>query len=339
MRKKSWSFSIGLSFSIMLSLIFTPETWSQSSKVIKWQYALGPTVIDSQYQFYQEIELPRRIKEVTKGALEIIPHKELVKAADILDAVRDRRVDMGVQGTMYRGDLALANYVSFPVILPYEALPKIHTKVEPIFVEWFRTQFGVETLGFGYWARQLLFSNRPAGSFKDLQGLKFRTHSYELLQLMKEIGGAPVSMPYMEVYLALQRKAIDGGVTSLVAARAQKWYEVAKYVDWWPLGNTAYHFLVNKDSWNNLPANLQKTVRETVSKIGFETWAGGDRDDKGIEQEFTKELGCTHVYPSKEEIAELGKMMGAVVADWKKRAGPRSPEVMAIINQTLGTQY
>ena len=88
-----------------------------------------------------------------------------------------------------------------------------------------------------------------------------------------------------------------------------------------------------------IPANMQKIVRETVSKAGFETWEGGDLDDQEMKDVFVKEYGCTHHYPSKGEIAELGKMMGPIVADWKKRSGPRSSEVIAIINEVLGTKY
>lgn len=339
LKRSSW-IGIVLSFVVLLTLVYIAGAQSQTpSKIIKWQCALTTTSPGAVHQFYNEIEIPRRVKEATGGTLEIIPHKDLVKEPDIIDAVRDRRVDMGIMGSMYRAEMALSNYVAFPVILPYEALPKIHIKVEPLLQNWFRTAFDVEMLGIGYWGRQLLIAKRPANNFAELKGLKFRTHSYELLLLIKGAGGAPVSMPFPEVYLALQRGAIDGAVSSFIGFESVRWYEVSKYINWWPMGNAVHYFIVNKDSWNMLSANMQKAVRETVSKTGLETWKENDQQDKKLADKFLKEYGCTHLYPPNAEINKLGDMMGPIIADWKKRAGPRNSEVMAIINDVLSTKY
>jgi len=142
-------FQISVGVFLLVAILGVPIETS-ASKVIKWQCALGPTVHGSAYQFYQEKEVPRRVKEATGGLVEIITHRELVKGSDVLDAVRDRRVDMGIQGTMYRGDTTLFNYLTLPVILPFEALPKLHKKVEPIFVKEAKNSFNVELVGYGY---------------------------------------------------------------------------------------------------------------------------------------------------------------------------------------------
>jgi TRAP-type C4-dicarboxylate transport system substrate-binding protein len=319
--------------------MFSVSSTASAQQVTKWQMALGPTVVGSAYQFYQEKEIPRRIKEATGGRLEIVTHSGLVAPSDVIDAVRDRRVDVGVQGTMYRGDTTLFNYVSLPGIIPFEALPQLHDRVMPVLEDEARAKFQVELLGLGYWPRQLLIARRPAATFADLKGLKFRTHSYEILQLMKDAGGAPVSMPFSEVYLGLQRGAIDGAVSSMVGAKAGKWTEVTNHLNWWPVGNAAYVFVVNRQSWEQLPADLRAIVKKTFSEAGVETWAKADAEDKLLAEEFVSKFKVTVHTPSRAEITRMNESIAPVIADWKKRAGERGPRMMGVINEVLKTNY
>ncbi|UCF92515.1 MAG: TRAP transporter substrate-binding protein DctP [Desulfobacterales bacterium] len=339
LKRFRWT-GIVLHIGLMLACILSADA---SAEVIKLQMALGPHVPGSVYQLYQEKIIPQRIVETVKGVtgqeLEVITHTGLVNAADVLDAVRDGRVDMGVQGAMYRGDMTLLNALAFPAILPFEVCPRLHLKLEPLYQEVLRDQFQVEMLGMGYWPRQLLISKRPAATFADLKGLKFRTHSYDLLQLMLKAGGAPVQMSYGEVYLALQRGAIDGAVSSLSGIAGQKWYEVAKHVDWWPMGTVTYFFVMNKKTWDKLPEDVQRVLRDVVSKAGLETWVASDVEDKKTKEIYTTQYGCTHHYPPEDEIRQLKEFVGPIIDDWKKRAGNRAEEVITIFNNELGTNY
>jgi TRAP-type C4-dicarboxylate transport system substrate-binding protein len=324
-------------FATAVAAIAIPS--AQAQQTIKWQMALGPTVLGSAYQFYQEKEIPRRIKEATGGRLEIVVHSDLVAPADVIDAVRDRRVDIGVQGTMYRADLALFNFVALPGIIPFEALPRLHPHVLPVMEDEARTKFQVELMGLGYWPRQLLFSKKPAATFADLKGLKFRTHSYDILQLMKSVGGAPVSMPFAEVYLALQRGAIDGGVTSMSGARGAKWTEVVSHLNWWPVGNAAYVFVVNRQALQQLPADMRDVVKKVISQAGFETWEKADGEDKALAEEFATKFKIASLTPTAAELDRLRAATEPVITDWKKRAGERAPRMISVINEVLKTNY
>lgn len=326
-----------IGFVISLTFVFPIIT---SAETITWQCALSVFTPDSTYQWNTETEMPFRVEKATGGRLKIVTHRAMVKSADVLDAVRDRRVDMGIQGSMYRGDTALLNYVSLPAILPYETLPEIHYEVEPILRDALSKDFGVVMLGQGYWSRQALCSKRPANTFETLKGLKFRCHSHNLLVLMKAIGGAPVAMRHSEVYLALQRGVIGGAQSSLASIMGKKWCEVAPNLNWWPIGNACFYFIANKDSFSALPADLQKILVETVSNLGIETWGGSYIDDvKNRYKSTTPEYNLTNLYPPEKEIEQVRKMVGPVIEDWKKRAGPRSKQILAVINKELGTSY
>ncbi len=337
-------FSVGkwiiVVFAVLLTMVFVGGA---SADVFKLQMALSNPAWGSVYQFYQQHEMPRRMKETVKNVtghdLDLVVHPTLVKASDTIDAVREGSVDIGVQMSMYRGDFALMDALSFPAVIPFEVCPKIHTRLEAIWDKVLREQFGVEPLGIGYMPRQLLISKRPAATFETLKGLKFRAHSHSLLEALRRAGGAPVSMPYMEVYLALQKGAIDGAASSLSGIAGGKWYEVAKYVDWWPFGNNIHFFVMNKKTWDKLPVDVRTIIREVISNAWHETWVAADLEDKRTKDVFVQKYGCTHLFPSKEEITGLAKLMDPVVADWKKKAGPHANEVIAVLNEALGTHY
>lgn len=325
---------------LSLSVIFLISITKTPAQTITWNCALSVFTPGSTYQWNTETELPFRVEKATRGRLKIVTHKEMVKAADVLDAVRDRRVDMGIQGSMYRGDTALLNYVAIPAILSYETLPEIHHKVRPVLQEALKDNFGVVMLGQGYWSRQTICSKKPANTFAALKGLKFRSSSYELTRLMQAIGGAPVDIAHSDIYVALEKGVIEGAQSSLASIMGKKWSEVAKYVNWWPVGNACFYFIANKESFEALPADLKKILVETVSGLGLETWGGSYIDDvKNRADSTTPEYNLINLYPPEKEIAALKKMVGPVIEDWKKRAGPRSEKIMAIINSTLGTKY
>jgi len=337
-RSRKW---IGVSFVVLAAFIFSVFALEAASaapaKTIKWDFCPTTYMPGTYDEFYQTKEFTRRIMEVTDGAIDITTHIALVKARDIIDAVRDKRIHMGSQGTMYRADLALFNYVTLPGI-PFEKLLEIQAKIRPILTKVALDKFDVVLLGYGYWPRQQLLTIRPAATFKELKGIKFRTHSVELLQLLKAIGGSPVSVASVEVYTALQRRTLDGGVTSLTYMRSGKWIEVATHVNYWQLGNAAYMFIVNKDAWNKVPADLQQKILKESVKLEAEMFAAAakaDEDDKVL----LKKLGVTYHYPPQKELDKLMAGMDPVIKNWKKRAGPHADEVLAIINEMAGTNF
>ena len=148
-----------------------------------------------------------------------------------------------------------------------------------------------------------------------------------------------MTMPYQEVYLALQKGAITGAASSLSGMAGAKWFEVAKHVNWWPFGNVVYFNIANKKAFSKLPEGVQRAVKEVYRNSGHETWVMSDLEDQLAKAEYTKQYGLVHHFPPQGELDQFKKMVSPIIDDWKKRAGPRAPEVMGIINKILGTQY
>ena len=103
----------------------------------------------------------------------------------------------------------------------------------------------------------------------DLKGFKIRTNPF-FDPLVRALGGAAVSIAPGEIYSALEKGVVDGALFPALGILDYKWYEVTKYLLRPRFGDTVYGVLVNLDSWNKLPKDLQNTVIQVVMEMEVE---------------------------------------------------------------------
>jgi TRAP-type C4-dicarboxylate transport system substrate-binding protein len=85
---------------------------------------------------------------------------------------------------------------------------------------------------------------------------------------IKALGGTPVSMPFSEIYMALKLGTIDGAMTTTSDLEFMGRKEVTKYVNWpSPINPLCIEFITNLDAWKALPADVQKTIEDTVAEL------------------------------------------------------------------------
>jgi TRAP-type C4-dicarboxylate transport system substrate-binding protein len=101
----------------------------------------------------------------------------------------------------------------------------------------------------------------PLLNFESLKGLKIRAHDKNTAFLARVFGAVPATVPYSELYVALQRKAIDGVMTSLQGAYAQKLWELVKYTCMYEPYFGVDEIVVKVDTWKRVPLDLQKKVQ------------------------------------------------------------------------------
>ncbi len=101
----------------------------------------------------------------------------------------------------------------------------------------------------------------------DIKGLKIRTLGGYDASLLEAFGAAPTRVAPAEIYTAAERGVINGGTRMLQSVIDWKEYEVWKYFTKTPL----YFFVgglvsFNVDTFNKLPADLQKLIVDTVKE-------------------------------------------------------------------------
>ena len=99
-------------------------------------------------------------------------------------------------------------------------------------------------------------------SLEDLQGLKMRTPGFAG-EVMADVGVAVTNLPPGELYTALERGTIDalewvGPALDLPMG----FHQIADYYyAGWQEPSAELQWLINKDTWNELPEDLQEVLR------------------------------------------------------------------------------
>jgi len=113
---------------------------------------------------------------------------------------------------------------------------------------------------------------KPVTKLEDLKGLKLRAVGI-YADFMKELGAAPTSIPYDEMYMALKLGTIDGYLASSSALISGK------------LGEVIHHYLepttnsinciwaVNLDSWKALPQDIRELLANAAPMVAVKNGA------------------------------------------------------------------
>jgi TRAP-type C4-dicarboxylate transport system substrate-binding protein len=151
----------------------------------------------------------------------------------------------------------------------------------------------------------LFLRNKKVVTMNDFKGLKIRCGGSIQSQSVAFLGGTGVSMPGGEQYMALQTGVIDGAISGIDMALDRKFYEVTKYAPRQPLYFGIYLLLMNKETWNGLPPELQKLIDQTAGEVSAVE----------VERRTKAEQALWDNYGKKVEVYAIGK---DEAARWKK---------------------
>ena len=182
------------------------------------------------------------------------------------------------------------------------------------------------------------FSKEPIEELADFEGLKVRSFGGALSDMIDGMGSEAQWVAFTEVYTALERGILDGGVTGANAAYGQRWYEVADYMAG-PLPLfTVENATFNADVWNNeLPEDFRQILLEEGAKYELEFFRvtpilsalGIPKllDEGMIYNEFNDEVR-TFLF---EEVA-----LKYVIPQWVNRVGGYDTEAVQLFNKNVG---
>ena len=144
----------------------------------------------------------------------------------------------------------------------FDTVPAFNTELE---------KWNQRLITFFNYLPSALSSRKPLTSIEQLKGQRMRAPSAWMLAMLKGVGATPVSMPWGEVYVALQRGTIDGVLTSLDSYYRYSIDEVAK------------HYLYNTRQWQPQPVLIT---------INMDTWKRIDAKDQEIILQAGKEANA-----------------------------------------------
>lgn len=185
-----------------------------------------------------------------------------------------------------------------------------------------------------YWEdgfRQVTNSVRPIKTAKDFEGLKIRTpYSPQRLATFKQLGAKPTSMPFSEVFSALEQGVIDGQENPLTVIWNSSFYDVQKYLT---ITNHVYSpatLLINLNAWEKLSTEQQEIILEAAvigQKVNRDLNAEGDEslvaklEEKGMQVDTLP----------KEEISKIKELVRPV---WDMFVEEEGEEAAKLIEET-----
>lgn len=219
----------------------------------------------------------RRVEVASGGRLVIenVYDGEGVGATEIFAAAKSGLIEMGAPYmALHTGELP-AGVVELGLPGGPERFDQIYSMVArggwgDILKEAYASQ-GLVHIGNIMQPGVYLLTKKPINTLADVSGLKLRAPG-AYGSHMRELGVAPVTMAFGEVYTSLATGVIDGCASSnLIDYRDGKWYEQAKHLYPLPVsGAQLSPIIVNKAAWDSLPADLQALLQSVQVEHCFE---------------------------------------------------------------------
>ena len=195
---------------------------------------------------------------------------------------------------------------------------------------------GAKILGYQLYPNNFYFANRPLRTKADFKGMKTRSHSTVLGDLISGMGAEAQFVAFSEVYTALERGILDTAVSCGTCGSGLRWYEVSKYLvgPIVALGHT--WVTINGDRWAEMPPDIQAIIQEEATRHEALTMknATGLWDQNGIDENVA--AGMEYI-PFNDELVESMRQaaISKVLPQWIKRVGGPDSEGARIYNEKV----
>lgn len=257
------------------------------------------------------LEFEKMVEERSDGRIqvEIYPSGQLGNEPEMIEAVKmgsiqgvraGRFDDVATELLVYTMPFLFDDVESFQKVTRGEIGKKIAKAAE-------KNDIVILATGDAGGFRNITNNVRPIKSPEDLKGLKIRAPGVEsIIKTMEALGANPVSVPYVETYMALKTGVADGEENPFVNIESMKFDEVQKYLT---VINYQVHpdpFYVSK-TWFD---SLSKEDQDLITKAAEDMMAISDKMMiEGNKEAFDKikgNLEVTELTP--EQIEEFRKL-------------------------------
>ena len=155
--------------------------------------------------------------------------------------------------------------------------------------------------------------------------------------LISGMGAEPQFVAFSEVYTALERGILDSAVSCGPCGAGLRWFEVADYLNG-PIISIGVTFItINKDRWDEIPADLQAIMTEEAlahqvenRRLVEDVW-----DPQGI---IDNEAGGMEFIEFSQSLKDalLQASIDVVIPSWVDRNGGPDSEGAKMFNDFVG---
>lgn len=266
----------------------------------------------------------------------------LYKANATLTSITDGIADMGwVFTNLESARMPLAQVSTFTpgVTDNYRLMAEVHNELmdtnPALKAEWdkanaiFLGSMAIDTLH--------LFTKAPVKNVADIRGRKISAGG-TIGAWINAIGGVAVDGALPSFYTDVKTGVSDGAMTVATGVLGVKLYEVTPYITLMNMGTFyAGALAINKDSYNKLPPEVQKVVREVGREYTAKVAEGVDRAYQMAFKVFKEQTNPPVVIfelPAQERLA-MFQAMPNIADGWVKANEARGLPARQVLNEYM----
>lgn len=269
------------------------------------------------------VKFAELLKQYSGGTVEITVHPGGslgFKGPELLKVVKDGQVPMS---DILMGVVAGSEHVfgvsSLPrLVMTYEDARKLYDACRPSY-DTAAAKWNQKILYTAPWPPSGLVSKNQIKSVADIKGLKTRTYDKNGAEFLKTLGGAPVSLPWGEVYSSLRTGMIDSVLTSSESTSNGKFWEVLAH---FLKINYAYPLnmvTINLDYWKALSKEQQDAMIKAAAETEAYQWKNSsERNVEGLK--VSSDNGIVVSEEPESMTAELNRAGRVIVDEFLKDA-------------------
>ena len=163
--------------------------------------------------------------------------------------------------------------------------------------------------------RHITNNVRPIVRPEDLKGIKLRVPGgVWRVKMFQSYGANPTTMPFSEVYSALQQGVMDAQENPFIQIYSAKFQEVQKFLSLTGHVYTPAFLIVSEDFWKKLPKDVQQTIARIAWATGDFARSEGERLDRELQSKLAPPMKLNE--PDKEAFI---KASAAVYEEFGKQ--------------------
>lgn len=163
----------------------------------------------------------------------------------------------------------------------------------------------------------LFWAEEPVTSLAEVEGKKVRAAGGAFVELAKAMGATPVSLPSTDVYVALEKKIIDGLLGPYSIVTGYNLQEVSKYALELGVCTVPFGVFMNKGVYEGLPIDIRAIIDEMRDSGKYNTMAGKGHDTHDAKgRELMAGVGAEISSLSPADREELGRLVTPLWDKW-----------------------
>lgn len=282
-----------------------------------------------------------RVAELSGGTIEVTPHFGGAlgfRSRDHFDAVGDGAIPIaGTFTGVFTGIDPVFALSSMPFQAPtFDAARAMYDAARPAYAEVF-AEAGQKLLYAAPYTPTGIWADRALEDLAAFEGLKIRTYDAAGVEVLSQVGAAPIQLSWADTVPQLTTGGIDAVLTSDESGIAGSLWEHLSHFNVVPYSVAINMTHMNLDVFESLTPEQQDAVERAAQAAEEAAWQRA-AERVASNAEVLDAEGVVVVTPSAALVAELQAAGDQVLAGWLEEMGPRGEAIMADYRAAIGAE-